>query len=82
MRILLPTFADTYGYSLLEMQACGLPVVSTNVRAMPEINDNECGWIAKLPVNEYGEALYSTEQSRNKMKMELRNELLVSELWG
>ena len=36
---LLPTYADTFGYSLLEFQAAGCPVISTNVRALSEIND-------------------------------------------
>jgi glycosyltransferase involved in cell wall biosynthesis len=30
---LLPTYADTYGYSVLEFQAAGCPVITTNVRA-------------------------------------------------
>lgn len=48
---LLPTFADTYGYSVLEFQACGCPVISTDVRALPEINNNEIGWMIKVPKN-------------------------------
>lgn len=44
---LLPTWADTYGYSTLEMQAAGLPCITTNVRAQPEINCK--GWIVDLP---------------------------------
>lgn len=55
---LLPTRADTYGYSVLEMQACGLPVVTTDVRALPEINDEACGWIVGVERDERGEALY------------------------
>lgn len=51
---LLPSVADTYGYSVLEMQAAGCPVVTTNVRALPEINNEECGWICRLPVNRLG----------------------------
>ena len=51
---LFPSFGDTYGYALLEMQACGCPVVSTNVRAFAETNNNECGWVCELPVNEHG----------------------------
>ena len=43
---LLPTWAESYGYSVLEMQACGLPVVTTNIRALPETN--VCGWKVKL----------------------------------
>lgn len=72
---LLPTFADTYGYSVLEMQACGVPVITTNVRALPEINSNDCGWVAMLSVNQYGEALYSNLESRNQMKHKLSEEL-------
>lgn len=72
---LLPTFADTYGYSVLEMQACGLPVVTTNIRALPEINNEECGWIARLKMNEFGEALYSSDHSRKEMRDELHREL-------
>lgn len=51
---LLPSVGDTYGYSVLEMQAAGCPVITTNVRAFPEINNEECGWVCSLPVNELG----------------------------
>jgi glycosyltransferase involved in cell wall biosynthesis len=42
---LLPTYSETFGFSVLEFQACGCPVISTDVRALPEINNNEIGWI-------------------------------------
>jgi len=61
---LLPTYADTYGYSVLEFQATGCPVISTNVRALPEINNNEVGWLIKVLKNSLGEALYSTSIER------------------
>lgn len=51
---LLPSLADTYGYAILEMQAAGCPVITSNVRAMPEINNEECGWICYLPVDDLG----------------------------
>ncbi len=51
----LPTRGDTYGYSVLEMQACGLPCVTTNLSALPEINNEEIGWIIPLVKNEFGE---------------------------
>lgn len=51
---LLPSVGDTYGYSVLEMQAAGCPVITTNIRAFPEIDSEECGWICSLPVNELG----------------------------
>ncbi|MCD5494096.1 glycosyltransferase [Lactobacillus delbrueckii subsp. lactis] len=47
----LPTLADTFGFSVLEMQAAGVPVVTTNVRAMPEINNTQCGWLCELLLN-------------------------------
>ena len=45
---LLPTWHDTYGYSVLEFQASGCPVISTDVRALPEINNNDCGWVVPV----------------------------------
>jgi len=42
---LLPTWADSYGYSCLEFQASGCPVISTDIRSLPEINNNDCGWV-------------------------------------
>ncbi len=34
---LLPTLDDTFGWSTLEAMSCGLPVISTNICALPEI---------------------------------------------
>ena len=61
---LLPTYADTYGYSVLEFQAAGCPVITTNVRALPEINNNNVGWIIEVPKNSLGEAIYTTKENR------------------
>ncbi len=46
---LLPSFAETYGYVVLEMQAAGVPVITTDIRAFPEINPDDCGWKIRLP---------------------------------
>jgi len=51
----LPTWQDTYGYSVLEMQACGCPVISTDIRSLSEINNNQCGWIINVPKNQWSE---------------------------
>ncbi len=56
----LPTWQDTYGYSVLEMQACGCPVISTNIRSLSEINNNQCGWLINVPKNEWSEWDLST----------------------
>ncbi|MFC3414176.1 glycosyltransferase family 4 protein [Algoriphagus hitonicola] len=46
---LLPTWADSFGYSVLEAQATGCPVITTDIRALPEINNNKIGWIIEVP---------------------------------
>jgi len=61
---LLPTWAETYGFSVLEMQASGCPVITTNIRALPEINNNELGWLINIPKNRLGEAIYTTAENR------------------
>lgn len=45
---LLPTYFDTYGYSVLEFQAHGCPVVTTDICALPEVNNNEVGWVISV----------------------------------
>lgn len=51
---LLPSLADTFGYSLAEGLMAGALVVGTNVQALPEIVGAE-GIVIDLPVNEFGE---------------------------
>jgi len=72
---LLPTYADSYGYSVLEFQAAGCPMISTNVRALPEINNNNTGWIIEVPMNRLGEAIYSTESDRLAISAAIRKGL-------
>jgi len=81
---LLPTYADTYGYSVLEFQATGCPVISTNVRALPEINSNEIGWIIEIPKNHLGEAIYTTKEDRAKISRTIKKELMsiITEIMG
>lgn len=65
---LLPTMADTYGYSVLEMQACGCPVISTDIRALPEMNNKECGYLINVPKAPSTEALYGTDEEVARLK--------------
>jgi glycosyltransferase involved in cell wall biosynthesis len=64
---LLPTHADTYGLSVLECQASACPVITTDVRAMPEINTPETGWLIQVPKNRLGEAIYTTADERRTL---------------
>jgi glycosyltransferase involved in cell wall biosynthesis len=45
----LATWGDTYGYSVLEAQAAGCATITTDLRALPEINNGDCGWLIKVP---------------------------------
>jgi glycosyltransferase involved in cell wall biosynthesis len=45
---LLPSLAETFGYFILEAQAAGCPVITTDIRAMPEINNPESGWLINI----------------------------------
>lgn len=72
---LLPSYADTYGFSVLELQACGLPVITTDIRAFPEINNPAVGWLIKVPKNALGEALYTTAEEREALSQSIRSDL-------
>lgn len=72
---LLPTWADTYGLSVLEAQASGCPVITTDVRALPEINNNRIGWLIRVPKDELGEAIYATAEDREKLSQEIETGL-------
>lgn len=73
---LLPTYADTYGYSVLEFQASGCPVISTDIRALTEVNNDETGWIIQIPKNNLGEAIYSTKSEIKDIGKKIQTELI------
>ena len=64
---LLPSYAETYGYSILEFQACGCPVITTDIRAFPEINNNDIGWLIPIPKRPDGEARYREPGGKEKI---------------
>jgi glycosyltransferase involved in cell wall biosynthesis len=72
---LLPTLGETYGYSVLEAQACGCPVVTTNIRALPEINNDEVGWIIPIPKDGFGNAILTSVQDREEVGLIIEREL-------
>ena len=80
---LLPSMADTYGYSVLEMQAGGCPVITTDIRAMPEINNDECGYVISVPKYPSTEAKYTTEDDLSLLKLTIYQGLLniLETLW-
>lgn len=72
---LLPTLADSYGYSVLESQAASCPVISTDIRALPEINDTSSGWLLNMPKDHLGEGLIKSENDRFSFKKQLKEQL-------
>lgn len=62
---ILVTWADTFGYSVLEFQACGCPVISTDVRALPEINNADIGWLIGVRKNDLGEIIIDSFEQKN-----------------
>ncbi len=73
---LLPSYFDTYGFSVLENQASGCPVISTNVRALPEINNSEIGWVIDVPKDKWGNASLCTNQAREQVSKTIFEGLL------
>jgi glycosyltransferase involved in cell wall biosynthesis len=65
---LLPTWMDTYGYSILECQACGCPVISTSLRSLTEINDDKVGWLIEVPVNKLNNPIHNTKEEIHLFK--------------
>ncbi len=72
---LLPTYHDSYGYSVLEGQALGCPVITTDVAALPEINDNLRGWMIEVPKDEFGEGRWRTPEARLLLSRTIEEQL-------
>lgn len=66
---LLLSNLENYGYFLLECQACGVPVVSTNQRAFSEMNNDEIGWVISLKLNDLLIAEIDTEDKREEVSI-------------
>lgn len=72
---LLPTWMDTFAYSVLEAQACGTPVISTSLRALTEINNGNVGWLIDVPVNRLNNPLHLTKEQQDNFSEKLLNGL-------
>jgi hypothetical protein len=73
---LLPTYSDTYGFSVLEAQASGCPVITTNVRALPEVNNQEIGWLISVPKDEHEDALFWDPEGKRRSSRAIEEGLM------
>ena len=69
---LLPTRHDTFGYSVLEFQACGLPCITTDVCSLPEVNNDDIGWLVNVSRSTHG---VSTDEAIRELSISIQNGL-------
>lgn len=74
---LLPTYDDIYGYSVLEAQAAGCPVISTDICALPEINNDAIGWMIRVPKDSFGIAYRKRDAQRKRLSREIEEQLFT-----
>lgn len=72
---LLPSYRETYGYSVLEAQASGCPVITTDILALSEINGNNMGWQIPVPCDEMKRPLIGSKAEREKFSSLLQTGL-------
>ncbi len=74
---MLPSLAETFGYFILEAQAAGCPVITTDIRAMPEINNEKKGWLIQIrEKNEYDADLKKRDELLKKISLDLTSIIL------
>lgn len=78
---LLPSYDESYGYTALEAQACGCPVVTTNGGALAEINNEQVGWLIEVPLVEDNRSVPRTKEAKRifSEKVEASLELIFIE---
>lgn len=70
----LLSYCEAYGYSVLEAQASGCAMITTDVFALPELNDESTGWV--VPVAQEG-LDYRSVDDRIKMGEIIESRLLA-----
>lgn len=68
---LLPTFSDSFGYSVLESMALGTPVIATAQAAIPElIQDKKNGFLLEIETDAFGEWTHLFRNDRDSKAYE------------
>jgi len=69
---ILPSYIETYGYTVLEAQACGCATITSDIKAFPDINPDEVGWRVKISGDDYD---FRTEEGRSLISKRLERGL-------
>lgn len=75
---LLPSYGESYGYSVLEAQSCACPVITTRMPPFEEFNNMDNGWLIDVPLVKKNGSLTSdvyTEKGLKYFSNTLRNNL-------
>ncbi|MEM5879104.1 MAG: glycosyltransferase family 4 protein [Candidatus Aenigmatarchaeota archaeon] len=76
-----PTYYDIFGLCLLDALAVGLPIVATDIFAVPEIvEDNKNGFLIHSPIKWHDERYFYNPQGDSKRNKELIVKQLVKKL--
>jgi glycosyltransferase involved in cell wall biosynthesis len=77
----LPTYTDTFGYVLLEAMSVGLPVVATDIFAIPEIvEDGKNGFLIRSPIRWHDERWLHCPQGGSKRNRKFVIDQLVEKI--
>jgi glycosyltransferase involved in cell wall biosynthesis len=53
---------------VLEAQAAGCPTITSDIRALPEINSAACGWLLKVPKLANGDGDLDSVEKRTRFR--------------
>lgn len=76
---LMPSASETFGLAALEAMSCGVPVITSDVGGLPELNlDGKTGYVCKLEdvdgMADRAVAILSNEELLSSMRLEARKQ--------
>ena len=73
--LLIPSFRHTFGYTILEAMSCGMPIIGSDVSAIPEmVRDGYNGFIIKAPIKFHNKYYLTSNEFIDNYRKELLRE--------